>query len=290
MPEPVSPEQNAARERARRALIEARRTMSGVIGEEVAVAGLASESMALAITPDWEQLQAYLEESERERVTLREELAGLRDVVRALQSRLEIVEHQRPATTADPQPSAAPPPIERGDAHAEAVDTTDDAKAIEATSSAAESQPARESPSATIAAEEPSEDTSEVSELRERVLRALRERVFAAGTVGTRIVISPALDEPALRGILERINENPLVDHAEPVEAREEDAEATLVRVSLRAPMRWDQFGALLEQALDLPMSQADVRWTKGAVRVQLPSESPGTGTASLRDTTTPCA
>src|SRR5829696_7922802 len=50
-PELVTPEHNAARERARRALIEARRTMNGVIGEEVVVADLPDESMPPAITP-----------------------------------------------------------------------------------------------------------------------------------------------------------------------------------------------------------------------------------------------
>jgi hypothetical protein len=289
-PELVMPEQNAARDRARRALIEARRTMSGVIGEEVVVADLADESMPPAITPDWEQLQAYLEESERERAALKEELAGLRDVVRVLQSRLDDFERSHVVSTdAGPQPSPeeAAPAIEESENPPGAAGTPGEPKATEARASATESPPEPETSVASVEAEEPIKDTDQV---REQGLHALRDRVFAAGTIGTKVIISPTPDEPARRAIIERLNDDPLVEHAESVNSKEDDAEAALIRVTLRAPMRWEQFGALLERALDRPISQGDVRWSQGAVRVHLPSEQRLAGTEPRHHTTMPCA
>src|SRR3712207_687153 len=49
---PYSPEQHAARERARRALIDARRTMTGVIGEEASAEGAADGTALTPVTPD----------------------------------------------------------------------------------------------------------------------------------------------------------------------------------------------------------------------------------------------
>lgn len=288
----VTPEQNAARDRARRALIEARRAMSGVIGEEVVVADLADESMSPAITPDWEQLQAFLEESERERIALKEELADLRDVVRVLRSRLDDFERSLPAATAAGlQPPSEQPAsdVEKLATQPVTAGTTDQTDAIAAKVDVAEPSPELKSPIATVVAEDPTDDAGQVRELRERVLEALRNRVFAAGTVGSKLLISPTPDEPALRSIIDRFNAEPLVEHAEPVNSTEDDAEAALIRVTLRAPMRWEQFGALLERALDQPIAQGNVRWSHGAVRVYLPLEQGSTSTESRRDTT-PCA
>jgi hypothetical protein len=276
-------------------LVEARLTMSGVIGEEVVIADLPNESMPPAITPDWDQLQAYLEETERERARLKEELADLRETVHALQSRLDGFEQVLPAAAVavpkppTEQPESTPDGVE---SQPETLATTDETEAMaDSETPDGASIPASASDVVTVSAveEEPTDDEKQVRELRERVLRALRERVFAAGTVGTKVLVSPAPDEPSLRGMIERFNEHPLVDHAEPIESKEEGAEAATIRVSLRAPMRWEQFGDLLEQALAQPVAQADVRWSQGAVRVQLSSEPPPASSESPRDATEPC-
>jgi hypothetical protein len=292
VPELATPEMSAARERARRALVEARRTMSGVIGEEVVIADLPSESMPPAITPDWDQLQAYLEETERERAALKEELADLRETVRVLQSRLDGFERALPAATvAAPEPSTEQPEtIPDGvELQPETLATTEAPEPTEVSETTEGAASAPDAATVSPDEEDPTDDEGQVRELRERVLRALRERVFAAGTVGTKVLVSPAPDEPALRGMIERFNEHPLVDHAELIESKEEDAEAATIRVSLRAPMRWEQFGDLLERALAQPVAQADVRWSQGAVRVQLSSESPPASEESPHDATEPC-
>ncbi len=285
-----TPEQNAARERARRALLEARRTMSGMIGEDVSVAALSEEPTSPALSPDWERLQAYLEESERERATLKEELEGLRGTVRALQSRLDGLERMLPAgvgaTANGAEPAVEQTEDQRIDQPATSVegqtpetapDVSDestpipDVTPVDAAPTDASEEVASRTTSPAVAVEEPAEDDEQVRALRERVLRALRERVFAAGTVGTRVYVAPPPDEPALREMIERFNEDPLVEHAEPIESGEGEVEAARIRISLRAPMRWEQFGALLERALGLPVAQGDVRWSQGAVHVRLP-------------------
>jgi hypothetical protein len=53
--------------------------------------------------------------------------------------------------------------------------------------------------------------------------------------------------------------------------------------------MRWEQFSALLDRALDLPVALEDVRWSQGAVRVRLPTVSQPAGGESLDDATEPC-
>lgn len=287
-----TPEQNAARERARRALIEARRTMSGMIGEDVSAAALSEEPTSPALSPDWERLQAYLEESERERTTLKEELEGLRGTVRALQSRLDGLERMLPAeagaTTIGTEPTVeqtAEQPIDEPttsvvgqtpemapDVSAESTPAPDVTPVDAAPTDASEEVASSRTTSPAVAVEEPAGDDEHVRDLRERVLRALRERVFAAGTVGTRVHVAPPPDEPALREMIERFNEDPLVEHAEPIDVKEGGVEAAQIRISLRAPMRWEQFGALLERALGLPVAQGDVRWSQGAVHVRLPT------------------
>jgi hypothetical protein len=105
-----------------------------------------------------------------------------------------------------------------------------------------------------------------VRDLRERVLRALRDRVFVAGTVGTRVELAPAPAEAELRAILDRLQGEPPVESAEPIETA---AAGTSIRVTLRTPLRWEQFGGLLERALARPLRPGDVTWSHGAVRVR---------------------
>jgi hypothetical protein len=288
-----SPEQSAARERARRALLDARRTMSGLIGEEPAPSPAEEASLA-PVTPDLDRLQAYLEESERERAALKEELVSLREIVSLLQSRLDGLERALPPGPAAAGTNGAEPlPVEDVSAiEAEEVAGRDGRPEAAAGSGVA---PAKEhggegdeqAPVADAAPTEPDVDEARVRELRERVLRALRERVFAAGTVGTRVRLAPAPSESAFVEMVGRFNEDPSVEHAEPLQPGEDDA--AQVRVTLRAPLRWEQFGALLERALGVPIDQHDVHWSQGAVQVRLPGDQDAEPTPAP-DSVEPCA
>jgi len=81
------------RERARRSLVEARRAMSGMIGEPP-VPSIALEP-AGGVAPDLERLRGYLEEAERERASLRHDVAELRTVLDDLRSRLDRMEQTK---------------------------------------------------------------------------------------------------------------------------------------------------------------------------------------------------
>lgn len=294
---PLTPEQTAARERARRALIDARRTMSGVIGEEVISSDDAGETSLTAVTPDLERLQTYLEESERERAELKEELTGLQQTVRLLQTRLDGLERALPAPAATTSNGAAPVAAEgeASDAQSEAPGTVvaeqpEPVTADHAVTVAEEGAEQQQAAPSSMPVEDHALDEAQVREMRERVLRALRERVFAAGTVGTRVQLLPAPTEGEFAEIVDRFNQDPLVEHAEPVEAGEKDAAVAQVRVALRAPLRWEQFGALLERALGLPIPHDDVRWSQGAVQVRLAQREAIEAQSSAPDAAEPCA
>lgn len=290
LPPPPTPEQSAARDRARRALIEARRTMRGVIGDEPAQVTPDDAALA-AVTPDLDRLQNYLEDSERERAVIIEEMAELRETIRRLQSRLDGLERMLPAP-AGPEAAAA---IDQVSQEPEGRAATDrepepavDAVVAEVAAGGPIVQPDGGSAAAGMTPADAADEVR-VQAMRERVLRALRERVFAAGTVGTRIQVEPAPAEPVFAEMIERFNDDPLVEHAEPVEAGDQDPVA-LVRVTLRAPLRWEQFGPLLERALGLPIAQQDVHWAKGAVHVRLPSGPEADDTEQPRKPVEPCA
>jgi hypothetical protein len=253
-----------SRLRARRALLEARQALSGMLGETPGGTPAGVEALGEAPPPDLERLRAHLEESQRDQVALRQEIGRLRREMEELARRLARLEATTPAPAADePDPSGG----------IEAKDASGGPPAVLA--------PADEGPPpAPVAADgagpdteraaqdedERGDDATAVRELRERVLRALRDRVFAAGTVGTRIELAPAPDAGELQAIVERLQGQPLVDSAEPIEMTEV---AASIRVTLRAPLRWEQFGGLLERALQRPLRPGEVHWSHGAVRVR---------------------
>ena len=243
-----TPATTAARERARRALLEARRAMGGLIGEGAPPFTPATGELP---APGLERLQSYLEESERDRAALRDELKSIRATMLAMQARLDAFE--RPATAVIPErQDVAPAPIDAAATPSPVVDRPAGGERADVAPAATSGEPAHEDP--------------EVRELRDRVLRALRERVFAAGTVGTKIELTPAPPEPELEKIIDRFHAEPLIEHAELLERGEESA---LLRVTLRTAMRWDQFSALLERTLGRPISAGEASWSQGTVRVR---------------------
>jgi hypothetical protein len=261
-----------ARERARRALVEARRTMSGIIGDEPSAADVFVDDSGAGMMPDFEQLRSYLEESERQRAELREVVADLKEVVRSLQARLDGLERLLPAGGPAAGNGAEPDMLEARDGET-AVTSSD----VTATASTANADPpaAGEATEGAEAAASPSapgppvegDRDGEAREEQARAVAALRARVFAAGTVGTRVFITPVRDEPELDAILVRLNSEPLVDLAEPIEP---DGDTTGIRVTLRAPLRWDQFGAILTRGLEQPLGDDGAVWMHGAVLVGL--------------------
>ena len=309
LPALPSPDLDVARDRARRALMEARQAMGGMIPNDPPPAESNAESANHTVSPDLDRLRAYLEEAEQERAALREEVAALRGALAALRVRLDGLERLLPAgrppepagRTEAEEPPAAPPispseapvqpesvaadhPAPRPLLAASADDTEAEAPAVDALQPPETAAPAPAADATALAAapgatppspanETPPDDADAVRELRERVLRALRDRVFAAGTVGTRIQLTPAPEQPELAGIAARLSAEPFVEHAEPLP----DHPGGL-RVTLRTPLRWEQFGGLIERALDRPLAQGGVSWSHGAVRVRLNGGPPWSG------------
>ena len=126
--------------------------------------------------------QAGSEESERERTRLKEELADLRETVRALKSRLDSVERVLPVTAvAAPEPftEQSEPASDGAESQPETLVTTEDAEAAEVSETSGGAAISASVPDAATVSpeeEEPTDDEGQLRELRERVLRALRER------------------------------------------------------------------------------------------------------------------
>jgi hypothetical protein len=275
-----------SRERARRALLEARRTMSGMIGETPVPLEVAESWPVQAVMPDLERLQRYLEESDRDREALRTEVIALRESVNALRAQLDHFERllPPPATTvqnggADGEPSAVEDETEAGPTP-DAPDTapSEPVAAAELGEQLVETRSIEGSPETSPTEEGPSTDDEALRELRERVLRAVRERTFAAGTVGTRVYLSPPPAADQLERVVTRLNEEPLVEHAEVIET---DDGAACIRVSLRTPLRWEQFSSLIERAMDHPLLHSEAAWSDGALHVQLRAGDGAAGAAS---------
>ena len=276
---PPSPDggMETSRLRARRALLEARQAMSGMLGEPAGGPPGGAEALGEAPAPDLDRLRAHLEESQRDRLAVQEELGRLRREMAALALRIEKLEQSVVAPASDGTSAVVGPETAAATVEPEAV-ATEAAPAGEP--APAEAAPAGEpTPSAPAPdsggpdtaraahgeAERAADDTT-VRELRERVLRALRDRVFAAGTVGTRVELAPPPDDEELEAIIERLRGEPLLESAEMIETTEV---AASIRVTLRAPLRWEQFGGLLERALQRPFRPGAVAWSHGAVRVR---------------------
>jgi hypothetical protein len=264
---PISPdgENETSRLRARRALLEARQALSGMLGETPGGPPDGAEALGEAPTPDLERLRAHLEESQRDRLAVREEIGRLRSEMEDLARRLARLEVTAAAPAADEPgpPSGIEPADASGGTPVAAMAPSDEGPPP--TPGATDGAGAEAEPAAHGEGERAGDATT-VRELRERVLRALRDRVFAAGTVGTRIELAPAPDAGELQAITERLQGEPLVDSAEPIETTEV---AASIRVTLRAPLRWEQFGGLLERALQRPLRPGEVHWSHGAVRVR---------------------
>lgn len=211
---------DTARTRARQALVEARRTMAGVIGdltlEEPPLPPAAEHPQSTL-----ERLTAAVADLERERAVLRAELTAVREALTALQARLDAL------SSAEPTPPAVP--------------------------GAADVRP-------TEAAAGPSPPDS-------AGLRALDERVFAAGTVGVRVELCPPPPEADVETVLDRLHVEPLVERAELVERR---ADAALLRVALRTALPWHDFRSVIERALRRPIGPDEAGWLDGALRLTL--------------------
>jgi hypothetical protein len=241
--------------------------MSGMIDESITEPPAGPSAVGDAPPPDLERLRAHLEESARDRDAVREEIAGLRRELAALTRRVETLEV---AATVDHQSTT------NGSADGnQAEDSADGGVPSETPAGAASSpSPAADLPSAgerdggriTGGETERAADDAAVQDLRERVLRALRDRVFVAGTVGTRIELTPVPADDELQSILDRLQREPPVESAEPIETT---SAGTSIRVTLRTPLRWEQFGSLLERALARQFRPGEVTWSQGAVRVR---------------------
>jgi hypothetical protein len=241
--------------------------MSGMIGEPAIEPSAGVSALGDAPPPDLDRLRAHLEESARDRDAVRAEIAGLRQELAALTERVERLEalpaaDRHPpingaAGTSPAEDSAAP------DVPAGVADQTDSSPA-----------PPTDLPGVgehiggqvSHGEAERAADEASVRELRERVLRALRDRVFAAGTVGTRVELTPAPTDDDLESILGRLQSEPPVESAEPIETT---SAGTAIRVTLWTPLRWEQFGSLLERALARQFRPGEVTWSHGAVRVR---------------------
>jgi len=278
---------DAGRLRARRALLEARQAMSGMLSEGSTTA-TDRDALGPPLPPDLDRLRAYLEESERRHATLRAELEELRRESRSLRERVQALERAMtaatPATggTTDAAAEARRGGVSHGRVEHEAGRNVEEARAgavgTSPTVATGTSDETEQPPAIGPARTErlaPEADDAAVRDLRERVLRALRDRVFAAGTVGTRVELSPPPDEEEWDAIIARLEAEPFVDSAEPI--GDAGADASL-RVTLRTPLRWEQFGALLERALGRQFAQGEVGWSHGAVRVRRGAARAGSG------------
>jgi len=246
-----------ARDRARRALLDARRSMGGVIGEEIPVIddGLAP---ATPVSPDLEHLQRFLEDSQRERATLRSEVSMLRDVVETLRARLELVERLRPPAPADCIPSPRDLGVASPEPAPPSADTHDGSVHVR-------SQPAPTSRVSTNDGRESAAIPPEDPGASEHI--SLLGRVFPAGTVGTLVDIVPGLSDAATDQLIEGLTEHPLIEHAERARGR---PEATAIRVTLRAPMRWTDLRPTFARALRRSDDSLAAVWERGALRVNV--------------------
>ncbi|MGH2584843.1 MAG: hypothetical protein ACRDJE_08020 [Dehalococcoidia bacterium] len=279
-------ESQFSRERARRALMEARTTMSGVIGETPVPLEVAESWPVQTVMPDLERLQRYLEESDRDREALRTEVITLRESVNALRAQLDHIGPllAAPAATVQSGASDGEPSIATEQREADPLPGAPDgappalADSAERSEQVAETPPAEGLPEADSAEEGAPAGDEALRELRERVLRALHERTFAAGTVGTRVYLSPPPSAGELDRMVTRLDEEPPVEHAEVIETGDG---AACVRVSLRTPLRWEQFSSLIERAIDQPLLQSEAAWSDGALHVCLSAGEGADGTAS---------
>jgi hypothetical protein len=101
---------------------------------------------------------------------------------------------------------------------------------------------------------------------------ALQQRTFAAGTIGTRILLIPAPTEERMTAILVRLREDPMVEHAEEILRERSGVE---LRVTLRSPLRWEPFCELLERALGEPIKADRVSWSRWLLRIALLGDKP---------------
>jgi len=91
--------------------------------------------------------------------------------------------------------------------------------------------------------------------------------VFPAGTVGTLVDIVPGLSDAATDQLIEGLTEHPLIEHAERARG---GPEATAIRVTLRAPMRWTDLRPTFARALRRSDDSLAAVWERGALRVNV--------------------
>lgn len=238
---PATPDdQVVMRDRARRALLDARQAMGGLLGgaangevTAMAVTTTVVESTAL------EPLRVALIKADEERSRMQAEIMQLRAELASLSERFAKLE-SRPAEKSDGALRLT-----------EAVPDTGDSSAAVDSSPAADSlQPVKP----TIGAKAASATS------------ALQQRIFPAGTIGTRVVLRPAPSESELQDILDRLNADPAIEHAEALESRNG---AVTLRLTLRLAMKWDQFGPMLNRALGNDLIHGNVGWSEGAISLR---------------------
>lgn len=244
---------DAARERARRALLDAQREMGGLLAGAPAALPAPAAQPVDNLAAQIAQLRTRLGDLEGERGRLRAEIELLRGTLAAAAVRLDQLERRlessltRPTeppphreTVAEPAAShpIAPTPVGFADAVALAPDAA----------------PAPDAPS-----------TGDAPAIAEDHQRALESRVFAAGNVGALLRIAP----PPASGVADlaaRLAADPSVDH---VEIQSAEADAAVLRITFKLPSRWPALRELLGRALGGELAPGAAGWSENAIHLR---------------------
>lgn len=100
-------------------------------------------------------------------------------------------------------------------------------------------------------------------------IAALENRAFPAGTIGTRVELSPAPPFERFTGIVARLAADPHMEHVETLAYR---ADGGVIRITLRQPLRWPVLRALLESAIEQTLAPRQATLRAGVVHIVLPS------------------
>lgn len=307
-----------ARDRARRALADARQAMSGVLGDDARPLTADDESRA---DRDLERLRLSLESAEQDRAALREAVSALtttisewrghlapsaRATARADEPRVpDYIPARFPIragmdsddfTDATPASSDSAPPQADGLTATREREVPMAAPGISVAALAPDAlvvptvppnqraiaPPASESSaidlpaSEALAIEPPATDppatefgpTAEHGAVEQAAAadNPLLRRVFAAGTIGTRIELRPVPPFDEFTAFATRLATDGRVEHVESLAYR---ADMATLRLILRSPLRWDALRPLVEAALGGPLGDEQATWQGGALVIQ---------------------
>jgi hypothetical protein len=250
-----------ARQRARRALSEARAEMPTLLAEPspapptVVAEHLASEAVELrqALRAYTDRIDLLLAGADEERRSLREQVDRLTVELLAMRAELGAV---RAALAEGRGPAEGRAP--RADEPAGAEAPAEPAEVAAPTE--------HEQPQPSIPAEQPVETPILPAERPEEEAR-LDARVFPAGTIGVVLAITPIEDAARLAAIAGGLATEPAIEHAEPEGWEEETGR---VRVTFRRPVPWPEMRALVASAAGRGIARAVPGATRGEVRVLL--------------------